>query len=49
MVPAEITVVEQTLTLSKTKTPLLVTMVIRTTEMTDNQELSIHPVRPVAK
>ena len=31
------------------KTPVLTMPIMQTTEMTENQELSIHPVRPVVK
>ena len=50
MVPAttKTTTVKQILT-PTTKIPTIPTQTIQSTEMTENQELSTHPVRPVVK
>ena len=44
-----ITVVKQTLTATTTKPLLMAMSTVQITEMTENQELSTHPMRPVAK
>ena len=43
------TVVKQTLTPTTTKPPVMAMPTVQTTEMKENQELSTHPLRPVAK
>ena len=44
-----LTVVKHTLTPTTTKTPVMALPIMQTTEMTENQRLSTHPLKPVVK